>query len=572
MKSSRHDIVKAIACAFFASVLSVACTAAYAVQNKALLIGISQYTELDSLRYADADASEFSQLLTDFAGYQKSDVTLLLNQQATKKRIVDEINKVVRDSEKQPLDTFILVFAGHGMESVLSARNAKESSQERETNIFLAPSDASTEENNFYSEGQGKQVSNDTFINKAWLARQLSAIKAKSIIIILDSCYSGTRSFGTLFLENEGYTIQSFGPSSGSQRGVAVTQRKLVLSQSRQESEPAARKIAYFASSRDDQASAEYDELRHGALSYCILEYIKRVQREVNNDAWQTLSINGAYSNITKLFHETEVKGKTLDVVHQPILLSIPDYAAVKDMAFLTVRGVKEKEIPKEEPAKVVLPPVELPKAELPQKELSEEELLKEALLKEELRKEELRKEELRKEQLRQEELRREELNNGMLFVTTEPAGLEVFVDGVKRDEVTNASLKLPIGKHSIELFLPSTGYRYSFTADISNSSPVRKALTLRGELEVASFWLKDGVKSSGPQLDVYLDGTYVGQSLLRQGNLLAGTHEIKVTYKNVAKSRHIEIRPDSPLRINYSVIQEKAPPRDERGVGNVVF
>jgi uncharacterized caspase-like protein len=34
-----------------------------------LLIGISQYTELENLRYADADARALSQLLTDFAGY-----------------------------------------------------------------------------------------------------------------------------------------------------------------------------------------------------------------------------------------------------------------------------------------------------------------------------------------------------------------------------------------------------------------------------------------------------------------------------------------------------------------------
>jgi uncharacterized protein YjbI with pentapeptide repeats len=669
----------------------------FAARNHALLIGISQYTELNSLRYADADASEFSQLLTDFAGYNKSEVTLLLNQQATKNRIVDEINKIVRSSQKEPLDTFIMVFAGHGMESTLVGRNEKGSNQERDTNIFLAPSDASTEENNFYSEGVGKQVSNDTFINKAWLARQLSAIKAKSVIIILDSCYSGTRSFGTLYLENEGYAIQSIGPTAGAQRGVAVTQRKLVLSRSEPEEGPIQRKVAYFASSRDDQASAEYEELRHGALSYCILEYIKRVQREVNSDARQTLSIDGAYSNITKLFSETKVKGKALDASHQPLLLSIPNYDGIKDMAFLTVKGLKQRDIQKELAEAEALRKEELRKEELRRDDLRQEELRREALRKDELRKEELRrealrqeelrrealrkdelrKEELRREALRQEELRREELwqesirkglilaenirqeelrkealrqedlrkealrqedlrkealrqeelrkealrleelrkealrqeelrrealrqeelrrealrqeelrrealrqeellkqqlLEGILLITTESVGVELFIDGVKREGVANTSVKLPVGKHFIELYLPSTGYRHSFTADINTLHPVVHTFGIRGEFEVASYLVKDGVKEVGPELDVYIDGISVGKSPLHQKNLLAGTHLVEVRYQNSVKSRRVEIRPDSPLRINYSVIMEAAPKVDKKRVGNVVF
>lgn len=56
-------------------------------ENGALIIGISQYTEVSSLKFADADALEFSQLLTNFSGYDKKHVKLLLNQQATKKEL-----------------------------------------------------------------------------------------------------------------------------------------------------------------------------------------------------------------------------------------------------------------------------------------------------------------------------------------------------------------------------------------------------------------------------------------------------------------------------------------------------
>jgi hypothetical protein len=41
-----------------------------------------------------------------------------------------------------------------------------------------------------------------------------------------------------------------------------------------------------------------------------------------------------------------------------------------------------------------------------------------------------------------------------------------------------------------------------------------------------------------------------------------------------VRKSRRIEIRPDSPLTVNYSVIRQAAAPQRprDRGAGNVTF
>lgn len=479
------------------------CNNSYGDQNRALLIGISQYSEINSLRYADADVRAFSQLLTDFGGYQQDDVDLLLNQQATKARIVEAINKIIRDSAKHPIDHFVLMFAGHGVPGQINGE---------ETNAFLAPFDASTDANNFYS--TGKEVVNETFISKAWLARQLSAINAKSIVIILDSCYSGTKDFGKLFLENMGYTAHSYGVGNSPQ-DVQVAKRNLVVQQSGT-ALPAVtkfsnREVAYIASSRDDQPSAEYDELGHGALSYCIFEYIRKVQRSTFDDEHKELTVGDVYSNITKLFHEVKVEGKTLDSVHQPILLSIPDAESVKNLEFVSVRGVEARK------ANVV--------------------------------------------------------EKGVLDIVTDPAGVEVSVDGVKRAEVTNTRLELTAGKHLVELYMPGTSYRYSFTADISPERPLVKTVAMRGSLEVASYWLKDGQKSPGPPLDVYVDGARKGQSQLRLDNLLAGAHVLEVHYQNVTKQRQIEIRPDSPLRVNYSLIRQAAPsvPQD-KGVGNVVF
>jgi hypothetical protein len=79
---------------------------AAALNNRALLIGISQYSELEGLKYADADVKTFSQILTEFGGYQRGQVTVVLNTEATKARIMNEISRVVRESKRQPLDHF----------------------------------------------------------------------------------------------------------------------------------------------------------------------------------------------------------------------------------------------------------------------------------------------------------------------------------------------------------------------------------------------------------------------------------------------------------------------------------
>lgn len=486
--------------------LLLACVSldAEALNNRALLIGISQYAELEGLKYADADVKTFSQILTEFGGYRRADVAVVLNTEATKVRIMDEINKAVRASKREPLDHFILMFAGHGMPGTIEGgRTGKVGAVD--TNIFLAPSDASTAASSFFS--TGREIGNETFINRAWLAKQLSEIEAKSIVIILDSCYSGTEAFGELFFENLGYSIRSF-EYSGPQRGVRDVQKLRNLEIREASSAPVGvKRIAYFASSREDQPSAEYDELRHGALSYCLFEEIRRAREEVYENETRSLSVDSVYSNITALFRETKVKGRSLDEFHQPVLLPIPSYAGVKDMPFLSVTGTKRKEI-----------------------------------------------------------------HTGTLEVRTDPPGLQIYVDGMRRPELTNAVLQIQEGKHLVELFMPGTGYRHSFTVDISPTRPLAETIVIRGVLQVASFWLQNGAKSAGPSLEVYLDGAAFGQSGSRVDNIIAGSHTLEVRFENVRKSRRIEIRPDSPLTVNYSVIREKAPvrPRDRKNVGNV--
>jgi hypothetical protein len=298
--------------------------------NKAILIGISQYSDSDvnCLAYADEDVRTFHKMLTNYAGYNSANIALLLNHEATKRRITDAITNMVKQSQKKPLDHVIFMFAGHGLPPSIKSNT---------TNSFLMPYDARIGE--FYKEsgGDGSLVNNETFINKAWLSKQLSSIKAKEIVLILDSCYSGAKNFGELFAENLGFKVDLDG-GSGGQRGVVIVQRK-------SSADAIQTKIAFIASSNENQPSAEYHELKHGALSYCIFEYINTVRKNTDEADTSEIMVSGMYTNVTRLFDEVEVRGASLSVRHQPVLFAIPNYNTITGMKFVSIKGNKKQRI-----------------------------------------------------------------------------------------------------------------------------------------------------------------------------------------------------------------------------------
>lgn len=306
------------------------CPFAAAQNNKAILIGISQYSDPDinCLAYADEDVRTFSTMLTNYAGYASADIVLLQNSKATKQHIMNTITDMVRQSQKKPLDHVIFMFAGHGLPPNIKSNT---------TNSFLAPYDARV--NEFYKESSGNAslVNNETFINKAWLSKQLSNLKAREIVLILDSCYSGAKNFGTLFLENLGFEADLTGENSG-QRGLVVVKRKNMAGNSET-------KIAFLASSNENQPSAEYLELKHGALSYCIFEYLNTVRNNTVETGTSEVTVSGMYTNVAKLFDQVEVNGVPLSSKHQPVLFAIPNYDTITGMKFATIKGNKKPRI-----------------------------------------------------------------------------------------------------------------------------------------------------------------------------------------------------------------------------------
>ncbi len=126
----------------------------------ALVIGNNDYKHLPKLKTAVADAREVRRVLTDDYGF---DVTLLEN--ATRSDILRAVNKLRADLG--PEDNLLIYYAGHGTLD-----------RESDTGYWL-PIDA--------------EPDNDVdWIANAALTRHLKAMQANHVLVVADSCYSGT--------------------------------------------------------------------------------------------------------------------------------------------------------------------------------------------------------------------------------------------------------------------------------------------------------------------------------------------------------------------------------------------
>lgn len=131
-------------------------------KNYALVVGINAYRYLDRLKTATNDATEVSRILREQYGYE---IKLLLDGAASHDGIMKELNTL--RSRLTANDRLLIYYAGHGiLEKTTDAS-------------YWLPVDA---ENN-----------DDTkWIDSKRISDQLKRITARQVLVIADSCYSGT--------------------------------------------------------------------------------------------------------------------------------------------------------------------------------------------------------------------------------------------------------------------------------------------------------------------------------------------------------------------------------------------
>lgn len=139
--------------------------------KRALLVGINRYKAVPGLQGSVNDVETMREILITRWGFQPRNITMLTDENATRDRILTTLVELVRVSG--PQDTLYFHFSGHG--SQVQDLNGDEEDGLDET---LVPQDGRS--------GDVKDIVDDE------LDAIFSKLRARSTLIVLDSCHSGT--------------------------------------------------------------------------------------------------------------------------------------------------------------------------------------------------------------------------------------------------------------------------------------------------------------------------------------------------------------------------------------------
>jgi hypothetical protein len=134
----------------------------------ALVIGINDYQHWQDLRQARQDAEGVAALLRKRYGFQ--DVRSLYDQEATRAQIEGALRKLTRDLTAQ--DALLIYFAGHGYYDKLLK------------NGYWIPAEA-------HERGDNEPATSE-WLDNLTLRKYLSTMKARHVLVISDSCFSGS--------------------------------------------------------------------------------------------------------------------------------------------------------------------------------------------------------------------------------------------------------------------------------------------------------------------------------------------------------------------------------------------
>jgi uncharacterized protein YgiM (DUF1202 family) len=198
----------------------------------AVVIGISQYKTVRSLKYADKDALAFRDYLTQNLGVTPDHLTVLTNEQATLFNLKRSLGTDLKRNAG-PKDTVIIFYAGHG------APEPEASSPDGDgLEKYLIPYDADPQD--LYTTGLPMREVETIF----------HRLSAERVIFITDSCYSGATAGRTFSTTARRATL-----SDGFLTRLSKGKGRVVLT-----------------ASRAGEVSEERDDLGHGVFTYYLLE------------------------------------------------------------------------------------------------------------------------------------------------------------------------------------------------------------------------------------------------------------------------------------------------------------
>jgi len=219
-------------------------------QRYALIIGVTGYPnfpEQGRLRFADDDAQLFYEFIqTDEGGnFEQNKIKLLLNEQATRRKIIQEINWLSHNARSK--DRVYIYFAGHGIVS-------------DEGRAYFIPYEGLPSEPNVDG------IRADEFLNR------INSIVAKEVVVFIDACHAAAA------LNSDGTSRSA---ESGTEENLAGGLKEKWKAVTR---EPGETFMALFSAS-DRQRSWEDHTLKHGVFTYYLIKGLQG-RADTDNDGF----------------------------------------------------------------------------------------------------------------------------------------------------------------------------------------------------------------------------------------------------------------------------------------------
>lgn len=240
--------------------MDIPVTKASAENTFAVIIGNEDYSIVSPVPMAKNDSEIFAQYCEKTLGLPKNNVRLYKNASyGVMIRAMRDIASIASVYQGD-LDV-IFYYAGHGIPN------------ESTKDAYLLPIDA-----------DGTQTEGCYSLNK--LYSELGALKARSVLVFLDACFSGAKRDGGML---------------ASARGVALKAKK----------EDPKGNMVIFSAASDDETAMPYTEKNHGLFTYFLLKKLKESKGNV------TLSDLGDYisDNVRKQATVVNHKPQTPSVV-----------------------------------------------------------------------------------------------------------------------------------------------------------------------------------------------------------------------------------------------------------------
>ena len=196
----------------------------------AIVIGIQNYKNLPTANYAINDANQFKDHAVRYLGVKPDNVKLLTDNNAQRADILLAFKYWLPAHINAGKTDVIIYFSGHGL------------SQEQVKQRYFLPFDVNTD------------LLEETAINQKNLFKQLSLAGAKSVVVFLDTCFSGANRVGQTLVQN--------------QRAVNLKQNADAL--------PAGFSVLSAASNQ--QVAYGDDSLQHGVFTFFLLKGISAEQ------------------------------------------------------------------------------------------------------------------------------------------------------------------------------------------------------------------------------------------------------------------------------------------------------